>query len=345
MKKLNIGMVGLGRIASSTHIPILKTLDYVEVAAGAETNPERAQRVKSLFGLPKVYEDYEKMYESEKLDAVYICLPSFLHKDSCKKALEHGLHVLCEKPMCMSVKEAEEVNMVAKDRHLLLMPGYKRRYTKKFLKARTIIESGLLGKIIQVQGTCLTPGPYISWDPKSDWYLDKNWHGVIYDIGCHLVDLILFLVPSKISKVKVLTQKGYTGYDTPTNVSSIFEMEGGATGNLSISWRAAIDMISISLHGTAGSLIVSNDYFAYLNPGTDPLDKIQIDFKNAYSNSTTLARQIRDKVKGSTFSPEDFEQTVQFCRSIYGLQTPPVDGNDAIRVHQFLEQMIVSSTS
>lgn len=345
MRKLNIGVVGLGRVASATHIPALKTLDYVEVVSGAETNPERAQRVKNLFGLGKVYEDYEDMYVSEKLDAVYICLPSFLHKDSCKKALENGLHVLCEKPMCMSVKEAEEVNILAKDKGLVLMPGYKRRYTKNFVKAREIIERGLLGKTIHIQGICLTPGPYISWDPKSDWYLDKKWHGVIYDIGCHLVDLILYLVPCKICNVKLVTQKGYMGYDTPTNVSSIFEMEGGATGNLIIGWRAAIDMISISLHGTAGSLIVSNDYFAYLNAGTDPVDKIEIDMRNAYSNCNTLVKKIRDKVQGRNFSTEDLTQTVEFCRSIYGQQTPPIDGDDAIKVHQFLEQMIGSSIS
>lgn len=341
MKKLKIGIVGLGRVASVTHIPVLKTLDYVEVAAGAEKNPERAKRVKNLFRLGKVYSSYEEMFCSESLDGVYICLPNFLHKDACIKALNNDLHVLCEKPMCMSVKDVEEINTLAKEKDLILMPGYKKRYAENFLKAKKLIEKGLLGKIIQVQGTYLTPGPYISWDPKSDWYLDRRWHGVIYDIGCHLVDLLFYLVPSKFSNVKVITQEGFTGYNTPTNVACIFKMEGGATGGLTIGWRAAADMISLSLHGTAGSLNVSRDYFAYVNAGTDPFDNIKIYIGNVYSECNALLKKIRDKIQGKNFYIEDLFQTVAFCKSIAKLQTPPINGNDAIKVHQFLEQMLI----
>ena len=341
MKKLRIGIVGLGRVASKTHIPVLKSLESVEVVAGAEKNPERAERVKSLFGLARVYDSYEDMFESEGLDGVYVCLPTFLHKDACIKALERGLHVLCEKPMGMSVKEAEEMTALAEAKGLVLMPGYKKRYAKNFKRAKELIEDGLLGKIIQVQGTFVTPGPYISWDPKSDWYLDEKWHGVIYDIGCHLVDLLLYLVPFDIINVKVVSQHGFKGYSTPTNVACSFEMEGGLVGNLTVGWRASTDILSLSVHGTAGSINVSQDYFTYVNSQTDPVDKIKMVLENAYSACGSLLQKVKDKVHGNNFYIEDLLQAKAFVTAISKIQKAPIDGNDAIRIHKFLEKMIL----
>jgi len=340
MKKLKIGIVGLGRVASKTHIPVLMSLDNVEIVAAAEKNPERGIRVKSLFGLDRVHNSYEEMYASNTLDAVYICLPNYLHKDACKQALEHGLHVLCEKPMGISVEEAEEITRLAEDRKLVLMPGYKKRYATNFAKAKELIESGVLGNIIHVQGAFMTPGPYISWDPKSDWYLDEKWHGVIYDSGCHLVDLLLYLLPYNVRDIRAKMCYGFTGYKTPTNVACIFKMEGGILGELSIGWRAATDILSLSIHGTAGSLEVCRDYFVYTNSGTDPIDRVKIHLKNAYWESLALIRKVNDKIRGRNFYEEDLIQAKIFCKAIGQEENSYVNGRDAIRVHKFLEEMV-----
>ena len=340
MKKLRIGIVGLGRVASKTHIPVLRSIANVELVAGAEINSMRAERVKSLFGLASVYYDYEDMCASEDLDGIYVCLPNFLHKDACMKALERGLHVLCEKPMGVSVDEAKDLFEFARGKGLVLMPGYKKRYATNFAKAKRMIEDGLLGRIIQVQGTFMTPGPYISWDPKSDWYLDEKWHGVIYDSGCHIVDLLLYLIPREVLEIKVLTYQGFTGYNAPTNLTCIFEMEGGVIGNLAIGWRAATDILSISINGTAGSLTASRDYLAYVNAGTDPIDKIKTLLENAYSEYCSLLRKASGKIRGKDFYIEDLIQARAFCNAILGIHKPPVDGEDAIRVHAVLHKMI-----
>lgn len=340
MKKLKIGIVGLGRVASKTHIPVLTALNNVEIVAGAENNPERGKRVKHLFGLGRVYGSYEEMYDSNSLDAVYICLPNFLHRDACKKALEHGLHVLCEKPLGVSVEEAEEVTRLAEDKNLVLMPGYKKRYAANFTKARELIESGLLGNIIHVQGTFLTPGPYISWDPKSDWYLDEKWHGVIYDSGCHLVDLLFYLLPYHANDIKTTIYYGFTGYKTPTNVTCIFRMDRDILGELSIGWKAATDILSLSIHGTAGSLEVSRDSFVYMNPGTDPVDRVTIHLKNAYWESLALFGKVKNKIMGRNFYEEDLRQAKAFFKAISNRKSSYVNGRDAIRVHKFLREMV-----
>ena len=342
MKKVKIGIVGLGRVASATHIPVLRCLDNVEIIAGAEKNPERAKRVKDAFGLKMVYSSYEEMYASESLDGVYVCLPNFLHKDACIKALKHGLHVLCEKPMGVSVEEAEEMSTLAEEKGLFIIPGYKKRYARNFERAKKIIDGGLLGKVIQIQGTFLTPGPYISWDPKSEWYLDEQSHGAIYDSGCHLVDLLFYLFPYEVKKVKMVGQKGFSEYNIPTNVTCVFEIGKGIIGDLAIGTRVSTDILSFSAHGSGGSITVSRDHFAYVNAGTDHVDNIKTYFSNIYSECSEIVRKINDKIKGRNFYREDLCQAETFCNAISGIQRPPIGGKDAIKVHEFLRTLISS---
>jgi predicted dehydrogenase len=342
MKKLRIGIVGLGRVSSKTHLPVLRTLKDTEVVAGADKNLERAQRVQSLFGLDKVYRSYEEMFTSERLDAVYICLPNFLHRDASRKALETGLHVLCEKPMCMSAEEAEEITAMAENRGLILMPGYKKRYAQNFAKARASIEDGVLGRVIHVQATFVTPGPYISWDPKSDWYLDGKWHGAIYDVGCHIADILLYLLPREVRQMRSVVIHGYRGYDTPTNLACVFEMEGGIIGDITIGWQGATDIVSVSIHGTAGTVHVSRDDYLYLNPGTDPVDKLVSQLIDIQRGIGAVFRKVRDKMRGKDFYIEDLMQAEAFCRAIREMGPPPIDGRSAVRVHRFLQQILAS---
>lgn len=340
MGTLRIGVVGLGRVASKTHIPVIKSLGGVEIVAGAEKNLERADRVRKLFGLPRVYADYEDMYASESLDAVYICLPNFLHADACRKALRGGIHVLCEKPMGVSAREAEEITALAEEKHLVVMPGYKKRYAGNFIRAKRSIEEGLIGKIIQVQGTFITPGPYISWDPKSDWYLDPKWHGVIYDSGCHLIDLLYYLVPSNVVDVRTIRHSGFTGYGTVSNVTCAFMMEGGIAGDLCIGWRGANDILSFSIHGTAGTITVSRDYFCWVNAGTDPVDRLATHLANAAQEFFVLFKSVIAKIKGRSFYAEDLIQAKTFFNSVRRCGCQCVNGLDAVRVHRFLEKML-----
>jgi predicted dehydrogenase len=339
MRKIRIGIVGLGRVASKTHIPVLRSIEDVEVVSGAEKNPERAGRVKNLYKLSSVYSDYEEMYASEELDGVYVCLPHHLHADASKKALERGIHVLCEKPMGISAEEAAEIIGMAEQRGLVLMPGYKMRYAKNFAKAKKMIEGGLLGRIIQVQGTFVTPGPYIAWDPKSEWHLDGKWHGAIYDSGCHLVDLLLYLVPGEVQNVRAFSQKGFTGYDAPTTVSCIFELEGGIVGDLAISWRGANDIHSIAVHGTAGSITVNREYFAHIHSGTDLVDRIRMHAENTYLEFGNLVSKVFEKLRNRNFYVEDLVQARMFVDAVKGIHPPPINGRDAMSIHKFLGMM------
>lgn len=333
---LRIGIVGLGRVATATHIPILTLLDDVEITACAETNKQRIARVKEFLSLPAVFYDYHEMYRSKLLDAVYICTPPHIHYDATISALENGLHVLCEKPMGRNLEEAIGMNSVARSNGLILMPGFKIRYNENFQETSEIIGSSLLGNVIQVEATFMTPGPYISWDPKSDWYFEEEEGGVIYDIGVHIVDLLNFLVPHKITDVYAIATQGYYEYKIPTNVSCSFKMDNGITGTIVFGWRSCVDLTKVSIYGTAGAIVAGSKSLDYYNAGTDPKDRIFNHLRNSFCEAKGGFKRVASIFKGSEVSVNDLEQAKAFIRSIKTGSIPPVSGDNAIYAHRVL---------
>jgi UDP-N-acetylglucosamine 3-dehydrogenase len=100
--ELRIGLIGLGRVATATHIPVLNLIQGVSIKACAETNTDRVNRVMDLWNIPNVFSDYHEMCSSGLIDAVYICIPPHLHYDAIMAALENNLHVLSRAAMIAS---------------------------------------------------------------------------------------------------------------------------------------------------------------------------------------------------------------------------------------------------
>jgi len=97
-ERLRIGMIGLGGIATRSHLPALAALPDVAIQAGAEIDTYQANRTQKRFGIPNIYSSYQEMLEQEQLDAVYICLPNALHYQAASTALTRGLHVYHNTP-------------------------------------------------------------------------------------------------------------------------------------------------------------------------------------------------------------------------------------------------------
>ena len=143
---LNVGIIGLGEVAQVVHLPVLASLpELFTVRAGCDISPTLAKAVGERFGIPEVYLDATEMIEAGGLDAVLVLNSDEYHADCAVTALEHGLHVLVEKPMCLSPREAEEI-IAARDRSgRVVMVGYMRRFAPAFLDAVDLLPS--LGRV------------------------------------------------------------------------------------------------------------------------------------------------------------------------------------------------------
>jgi len=336
-QKVRIGIIGLGRVATATHLPVLKQIRDAVVTACAEKNSERVRRVREIMDIPHVFGDHRELIESGTVDAVYICTPPHVHYDAAMTALRRGIHVFCEKPMGRTLEEAEAMSSLARMNNLVLMPGFKYRYSPHLQRARQTIESGVLGSLLQVDAAFMTPGPYISWDPKSDWYLEKEQGGVVYDIGVHIIELLNFLAPGRITRIHAHASQGYCEYPTPTNVSCSFAMERGVTGTVLFGWRSSADLTRVSLYGTGGAVVVGLKSFDSYNAGTDPKDRVMNHLRNSVAELETVTRRILSIARGNEVSVNDLAQATAFISAVQGRSTPPVTGENAVSVHRVLK--------
>lgn len=190
---LRIGIIGCGGIAGE-HMRGYTACDGVRVVACSDISLSRAKTFARDHGIENAYDDYRKMLESEKLDAVSVCTPNYAHCEPTVAALKAGLHVLCEKPIAMNASEAELMVRTARETGKILTIGHHFRFMPhiRFLKRR--IEEGALGQIYFARSNALRRRGIPGW---GQFHIRaKSGGGPLIDIGVHTLDTILWLMGS-----------------------------------------------------------------------------------------------------------------------------------------------------
>ena len=152
MKTLKVGVIGIGVIATTKHIPALVKRDDVEVVALCDVEREKAEKAKADFNLnAAIYTDYKELCSNPELDVVHVCTPNPLHCEMTLAALAGGKHVHCEKPMACSYEDTQKMIAAAKAAGKKLTVGLQWRYNPAPLKMREMVEKGELGDIYYIK--------------------------------------------------------------------------------------------------------------------------------------------------------------------------------------------------
>jgi predicted dehydrogenase len=190
MRKLRWGVLGAANIALAKVIPAMQRGRLTEVVALASRSMQRAQEAAGRLGIPRAYGSYEALLADAEVEAVYIPLPNHLHVSWSIKALEAGKHVLCEKPLAMSVQEAE--TLVAAGRrhaHLKLMEAFMYRHHPQWVKTAQLVREGRVGQLRTIHSFF----SYFNRDPANVRNQAEIGGGGLLDIGCYCVSLARFL--------------------------------------------------------------------------------------------------------------------------------------------------------
>jgi predicted dehydrogenase len=143
---MRVGLIGLGEVAQVVHLPALQSLGHLfEVRAGCDLSPTLQEQVGKRFAIPACYGSTEAMLAAEDLDAVLVLNSDEYHAETVTTALEHGLHVLVEKPMCLSPREAEDIIRCRDRTGRTVMVGYMRRFAPAFTEALGLLPT--LGRV------------------------------------------------------------------------------------------------------------------------------------------------------------------------------------------------------
>lgn len=266
---MKVGIIGCGKIAQVRHIPEYMENENVELYGLYDMNRNRAKELAGKYHA-KAYDSYEEMLNDKEIDAVSVCVANAAHAEISIAALKAGKHVLCEKPMAVTLEECENMVRTAKEYGRYLMIGQNQRLAKAHIKAKELIDAGAIGEVVTFRTTFGHGGPE-TWgiDPgKNIWFFDKKKAvmGAMADLGIHKTDLIQFLLSQRVvettARLLTLDKRDAEGnlIGVDDNAICIYKMSGGATGTMTASWTyyGAEDNSTV-LYGTKGIMRIYDD--------------------------------------------------------------------------------------
>lgn len=242
---VNVGIVGCGSIARKRHAVEYSNNPDVRILGFNDFHEERAEYMTETFG-GKVYLSEEEMFADPEIDAVSICAANAFHAALSIKALNSGKHVLCEKPMAISLEDCQAMVAAAKknNRHLLI--GHNQRLSLTHIKAKEILASGELGRPISFTSTFGHKGPEMwGMDQSADtWFFKKSSaaFGSLADLGIHKIDLMRYLIQGEVTKVysdlSTLNKRFTDGrmIEVDDNSIQVLTFDNGVIGTVTTSW-------------------------------------------------------------------------------------------------------------
>jgi len=248
-ERLRLAVVGCGRIAQQ-HLAAIATVGEVRLAAVVDTREPAAKAVAEQYRCDALY-DYRDPRLAGALDAVVICTPPQTHADLARHFLERGVHVMVEKPITIRSADAQALARLAQEKQRVLMMASKFRYVPDVQKAKALVESGALGKIVLYENAfCSKVAMADRWNAQPD----VAGGGVLIDNGCHSADIARYLL-GPISHVHA--HRGIAAQQLPVEDTVRFEFRtgGGSLGTVDLSWSLNKESdVYLALYGTQGTL-------------------------------------------------------------------------------------------
>ena len=205
-----IALLGCGRIAQRFHLPVLTSLQGVELSAVAEPEIDGCDAVRSLAPRASLFPDYRSLLASSQLDAAVICLPPALHADAAVACFEQGLHVYLEKPLATTSEDGERVVAAWKQAGTTGVVGFNYRFHPLVIELRTAIRSGILGELVGAQATfSSSPRALPKWKRCRD-----SGGGALLDLASHQFDLARFVFEREFTEVNAFLRAVSSEDDT-----------------------------------------------------------------------------------------------------------------------------------
>ena len=236
MSTIKVGLIGGGGIVNAHIRGYRAYADAIEVAAVADVVDETARsRAAELDAA--AYSDFREMISEAELDAVDICLPHHLHAEAIVAAAQAGKHILCEKPLCLTVEQAHQVHRAVRAAGVTLMCAHNQLYLPAVAKAKELLDDGALGSIYQVR---TTDSFYNDFHPETmGWRASvaTSGGGELMDTGYHPTYLMLHLADgSPVEATSLLSRHRLRFMDSEDSAQVLVRFDNGIVGHLVTSW-------------------------------------------------------------------------------------------------------------
>ena len=251
MRPVGVGIIG-SQFVSSIHAEALRACPQAELRAVASPTPGHAQAFAERFAIPRPLTDYKKMLALPEIDVVVVGVPNDLHCPITLEAAAAGKHVVMEKPLCLSLAEADQMISACRNANVKLMYAEELCFAPKYVRLKQLLDSGALGRPNLVKQSEKHDGPHA----PHFWDVARSGGGVTMDMGCHAIEFFRWMLGRpKIKSVYAQMSTDVHGEKTrgEDNVILILELEGGATALAEVSWTKPGGMDDrAEVHGSQG---------------------------------------------------------------------------------------------
>lgn len=271
MERTKIAILGAGFITDIHMESYHRFIPEAEVVAVYARNADKAKAFAEKHHIPRWFTDIDKIINESGCEIVDICLPNYLHADATIKAANAGKHVIIEKPLAVTLEEADAMIAACKKAGVKLMYAEELCFAPKYERARQLVKEGAIGEIYMLKQSEKHSGPH------SDWFYDVSLSGggVLMDMGCHAMEWFRWMLDNAkpisvyASMSTVLHKNRTKGED---NSIVIVEFENGVTAVAENSWAKHGGMDDRSeVHGTGGviyaDLFMGNSAISYSKHG------------------------------------------------------------------------------
>lgn len=263
-EKVRIGIIGVGRIGALHAENIVKHVPDAELVAVADVIKELAKGLSKRLSIPKVYGSYEEIVEDDDVDALMLAIPNNLHCQVINKAIDKGKHVLCEKPMGISSRDAEEVARRSEVKGIKVQVGYNRRFDPSYVKAKRLIEEGKIGRIVIARSNTRDPEPPKGWEARPEVS-----GGIFFTSSSHDFDTLRWLVGKEVKEVyaigETLFYKDMERIGDYDNVMVAMRFVDGTLGYVDVSRTCSYGHdVKVELLGTEGAVRIEKETESYV---------------------------------------------------------------------------------
>lgn len=352
MREVRLGIIGCGGIAKGKHLPALKKLENVKIVAFCDLILERAEQAAEEYGTQDaaVYTDYQALLKRDDIEAVHVLTPNYVHCEISVAALNSGKHVMCEKPMSTTYREAQEMVQASKRAGKILTIGYQTRSQTGHQYVRHMIENGDLGEIYYVKAPAIRRRGVPLWGVFLDE--EKQGGGPMIDIGTHSIDAALSLIGNyevasvtgsvyhKLADTAYLSNEwgiwdpDELAFSVEDSAMAYIRFKNGATLVVETAWLLNhTGEAHMTLCGTKGGAEFIDDGVVRINGEENG---------SLYTKDITPNSTARDSFKGENLTPEDYEAK-QWIYSIVNGTSPVTLPEQAAVVSRIIEAVYLSA--
>lgn len=254
MEVVKWGLIGAGDIARKRVAPALRDLPNSELVSVSRSQAALAEEFANEFGAKKWFADWRDLVRDPEIDAVYLATPVFLHAEQAIFAAAAGKHVLCEKPMALSVSECDEMIAACRANGVKLGVAYYRRFYPVIGWIKQLIASGEIGLVSLAQINAFEYFDPLDDDPRH-WFVEKakSGGGPMMDFGCHRLEILSNLF-GRVRRIKSIVSGDVLAREVEDTAIASMQFENNVCASVTVTHAAREAQDSLDIYGTGGSI-------------------------------------------------------------------------------------------